>query len=192
MCFGIRVLLYSEFLSGVVIGLFLPVYYLFIEQIGGDPVDSGIGFGVYSLVNGVFTLGLGRFGNKLNKKALVVSGYLFLCLGTAGYLLIRTPLHFIIVQGILGVGVGMSNVCSSALYSIWMEKGKETAVWGYNMGGFEIIFTFAAVLGGWMVKNFGFRDVFLLMLAVQLASLLFAWKVLKTDDKGRKTRLLGG
>jgi MFS family permease len=71
-----RILLAASFLALFPLGLLGPIYAIFVKDIGGDVLEAGASFAIFSILSGIFIFLLGRwkfFQKHLN--TFVVIGY---------------------------------------------------------------------------------------------------------------------
>lgn len=165
-------------------GFFTPVYAVFVKNIGGSLLDAGIAWALYSIFLGVFVFVFGKLEDKkLDKKKMVVIGYLILSASTLGYIIISSPFHLFILQAIIGLASGMLIPGWFSLYERFIDKGKEASEWAYWSGGKSIVIGIAAFLGGAIVQFFGWNALFMVMFVFQFSAALIIAFFLKDKKK---------
>ena len=70
-----------------------------------------------------------------------------------------------------------------ALYSLALDKGKESSEWSYWNMGTGLAISIAAFLGGMIVSYFGFKLLFIIMAAFHLISAVIAARLLRNSKK---------
>lgn len=183
----LRLLLLSNYLNFFGSGLFIPLYALFVQQMGGNVFHAGASFGTYTLTAGLVTFIFGKLEDKiLDKRKMLCLGYFFVAIGAASYLFITELWHIYLVQVLNAVAFGIFNPAWKTLYANDEDIGKQAQEWALVDGGDMILISIAAVLGGFLVNWYGFRMLFLLMTFVQVVAFLFSLQVLRW--KKRKKR----
>lgn len=171
----LRVLYVSSWLSWFAASLFGPIYAIFVQQIGGDVLDAGIAYAIFSIVMGIFTLLMGKLEEKtFDRRKSLVWGYAILMGATIGYVSVQSPYQLFIVQACMGIGAAINYTAWDALFSHAVEKGKESVEWGTQEGGMQIVAGVAAIAGSFVVATFGFDVLFLGMAFIQSLSIAAA------------------
>jgi MFS family permease len=184
MKFELRLLLLSNYLNFFGSGLFLPLYAVFVQFIGGNVFHAGASFGTYTLTAGIVTFIFGKLEDKiLDKRKMFCLGYFFVVLGASSYLFITELWHLYIVQVLNAVAFGIFNPAWKTLYASDEDLGKEAQEWALVDGGDMILISIAAVLGGFLVNWYGFRMLFFLMTFVQIVAFLFSLKIIGKKKK---------
>lgn len=170
----IRVLLLTNgliLMAGAMLG---PIYALFVKEIGGDLLDASLAFGIFSLVAGAATLLSGKYADKLKENELiVVIGYLLMGAGFWGYTLVNSVFSLLIIQAVIGFGEAIYAPAFDAVFSKHLDghqSGKQWGAWEamrYFTGGL------GAVAGGFLVVNFGFALMFVIMAGLCFASAVY-------------------
>lgn len=166
-----KILLLASFLGFIAIGLFGPLYAIYVKNIGGDILDAGVAYGLFSLVSGIFILSLGRstFFRK-NLRLAVVIGFLLFTIGYAGYFFVTKPLHLFIVQIILGIGGGITEPSWDALFSTGLTAERSAQFWANWAGARDLALGAGALAGGIIVTVFSFTALFLTILVLNIAA----------------------
>lgn len=159
----IKILLGASVFYNFSVGLLGPLYAMFVKQIGGGILEASGAWALYTITMGIMILIMGRIEDKLEKKHMVVLGYGLCTLGIIGYNFVSSPMHLYIVQAILGLGSAVCSPAWSAIYSVCLDRGKESSEWGYWEGLIAIMVGLAALTGGYIVSTYGFGTLFILM-----------------------------
>src|SRR3989338_10611393 len=95
----LRLLLLSNYLNFFGSGLFLPLYAVFVQFIGGNIFHAGASFGTYTLTAGIVTFIFGKLEDKmLDKRKMFCLGYFLVVIGASSYLFITELWHLYLVQ----------------------------------------------------------------------------------------------
>lgn len=172
----IRLLLTLDGFRIAAFGLLGPIYAIFVQKIGGDILDAGLAFAVYSITLGVIAYFVGRLGDRIkNQINLMVIGHILLSIGFFSYLVIKNPVQFMFAQFILGAGAAISDPIYDALFSANLDKGKQYSEWA-DWESLDFILTgVAAIIGSSIAEFFGFRILFIIMGLSSLISLFFVY-----------------
>jgi len=185
----LNILLYASsffFLAG---GLFMPVYAVFVAEIGGGLSTAGMAYGTFLVVAGILTFVLCKWEDKMkNQEKLMPIGYALGCVAFAGFLFIQKPWHLFVVQGILGVSEAIWRPAFDALYSKYLTKGKSFSEWGRWEGVTYIVMAVASVLGGWIADLQGFRILFLIMFNISLVAFIISTLLIVKEDKKKRNK----
>jgi MFS family permease len=159
-----------------------PIYALFVRDFGGSAIVASISFAIYTIVYAVLTTIMGKLEDKkFSKEKMVFIGYLILTISNLLYLFVQKALDLYLVQALMGVGVAIINPAWEALYSLALDKGKESSEWGYWNTAIGIAASLAAIIGGFIVTHYGFKLLFILMAVFHFTATIVASFLLKKD-----------
>lgn len=179
----LKILLWSSVFLNLSAGLFGPIYAVFVEQIGGDLLTAGGAYASFSIALGVLVYFLGKWEDKIkHQENLIIWGRLLTVIGTAGYLLIKAPIHLFAVQITLGIAQALTIPAFDSLYSKNLQKGRFASQWGSWEAMTSIVIGIAAIVGGLIAKEFGFKPLFIIMTIIALIALIISL-LLKKDVK---------
>lgn len=176
------ILLRASFLAIFAMSLFGPLYAIFVQEIGGDILDVGIAYAVFSVATGLFILifGTSKFFSD-NVRLMVVLGYVLWTMGYAGYFFVRSPIHLFFVQIILGIAGGILEPSWDSVYAAELREAEASYHWSLWSGGQSLITGAAAIIGSFIVANYSFRLLFLIMSAFNLLSVIVSLGVLRKN-----------
>lgn len=170
----LRILLLTNglvLLSGAMLG---PIYALFVEKIGGDLLEASITAGVFALAAGLTTLFAGNIADKVKHDEKIVSiGYAVMGLGFFLYLFVDSIWFLLVVQVIIGFAEAFYGPAFDALYTKHTTPTKAGREWGAweSLNYFSL--AAGAVIGGFIVVNFGFNIIFMIMSALCFISAIY-------------------
>lgn len=182
----LKTLLVSNTLFVFAGNLFVPVYAIFVYQIGGGAVLAGLLYGVHFGSNFLADFLVVRtVDRKLNVENILqanywIRGFCWLALGFYPSLVV-----LFLVQIIIGVCEAFGSPAFNSLVSDHLDRQRHIREWGY----WEILknpaIALAAVTSGLVVSRFGFPALFFLMSFLSLSSLVFYVYLKKFWMRGR-------
>ncbi len=174
-----QILLKASLVANFGIGLFAPIYAIYVEKIGGNILDAGIAYAIFSIVAGILIIFIGtsKFFEK-NLRALIILGYLFMGFTYLGYLLVKTPVHLFIVQIFLGITNGILEPSWDAVFSAKSSEKQEVKNWSLWAGWVSIIIGLSALMGSYIAR-FSFDIIFIIMSICAFISAIISSRILK-------------
>lgn len=154
-----------------------PFYAVFVEKIGGSILDIGFTVTFFSLCTGVLMIIGGKISDKVNKEFITIIGYGLYALGSLLYLVISSPIELFLLQIIFALGTVCLSAPLSALFSKYIQKGKEGMQWGLEGGGSRLAVGAASFIGTLIVNQWGFKILFIIMFCIQLSAVLLQTKL---------------
>jgi MFS family permease len=179
-----KILLRASLSAYFALGLLIPIYAVFVQSIGGNVLDAGIAYAIFTISTGLFILLFGTskfFSNHI--RTMIVIGYILLALGFLSYLFVKTPIGLFSVELIIGVAMGVLDPAWDAVFSAKLEEKQGSKQWALWAGSTNIVTGISAVVGGLIVSHFSFRALFLIMFAFGILSAIISFGVLKNDKK---------
>ena len=177
----IRLLIIADFfvLSGL--GLTSPVFAIFVDRnlLGGSIAAAGISQMIYMVVKAVLQIFIGRFNDRdrgnLREFWTSLVGYGLMSAVPFLYVLIRTVPQLYAVQVLFGVGAAFSYPGFMTIFTKFADREREGSEWATYSTTVFIGMAITAALGAWMIEQFGFSLVFLVVGGMSvLGSLAFA------------------
>ena len=180
---GLKILLAADGFILFAFGLLAPIYAIFVEHIGGDILDAGFAYAIYSFVLGVALYFICKWENhQKHKEKLVILSYFLYAVGALGYIFVANRYHLFIVQAVLGIAEAVNSPVFDGLFSKFLDKGKSVYEWGMYASLKNIAGGISAILGGVLVLYFGFKGLFSIMLAISLIGFFISIKLRKTKS----------
>jgi len=157
-----------------------PIYAIFVEKIGGDILDASWAYFAFMVSCGVVLYMMGLWENKVkNKGFFVVLGYALNALGCLSYIFVNSQFSLVITQIILGFGQAVLSPVFDSLYSDYVNEEDKAKEWAYWESMLYITNAAAALIGGYFVKGFGFKSLFIMMFIISLFSVFASLGMLR-------------
>lgn len=181
---SIRVLLLGSAVMQIGAALFAPIYAIFVKDIGGDILDTGIAVGLFSLAAGIVTLFSARIVDKIkNPKAVITAGYLVMGIGYFLYLFVDSIASLFAIQILIGLASAYYTPAYDLVYTSSMPETKIGKMWG----GWDAMSRFSvaigAIFGGIIVTIFSFDTMFIIMSLLCVAGGLYIYFGLENNGK---------
>jgi MFS family permease len=168
---GLKYLLLMDGWATLALGMLGPIYAIFVFQIGGDILDASWAYFAFLISSGIAMYLISHWEDKIKKKErLVTAGYVLMAIGCLSYFFVYNQTTLIITQIILGLSEAVLVPAYDALYSKYLDKGKEASEWGNweSMGYF--VSAISVVVGGYIAYTLGFKTLFIVMFVIALVS----------------------
>ena len=165
---GIKILLISDFFAVLATGMIGPIYAIFVQDIGGDILDASWAYFAYMVSCGIVLYLMGIWENKVKNKGLfVVAGYALNALGCLSYFFVGNQFQLIITQIILGLSQAVLSPVFDSLYSDFVNARNKAREWADWEAMLYVTNAIAAIVGGYFVASFGFKNLFLYFSQIQ-------------------------
>ncbi len=176
----LKILLMSSFLITLAGGLLGPIYAIFVKEIGGNLITAGGAYAIFSISSGILIFIFAKLEDKIkHQEYVLIFGRVISVIGFIGYLFVQNPIHLFIVQAIFGIATAVKNPVYDSLYSKNLQKGKFASQWGTFESMSAITIGIAAITGSLIAQKFGFKTLFIVMLAFSILSLLSTLLLIK-------------
>ncbi len=179
---GLKILISSSFAYHIAAGSFAPIYAIFVEKIGGGILEASGIWSVQALIIGVLVFLLSKLEDKLDKRKMLVFGYGLHAVGFIAYNFVSNIWQLFAVQSFLGIAAAITIPAFDAFYSRSLDRGKESSEWGVWESGSRIISAGAAMLGGFVAAEFGFRYLFVLMSVFSILTVFIISHLLRREE----------
>ncbi len=175
-------LLWASNLWGLGLGMFGPLYAVFAtEVVGGNILDVSWVYALYLCFMGGGVIVVGRLADKVGHEKLLVGGYLLSSVASFSYLLVNSMTDLLVVQLLVAVSVALSQPTWYALYDRYSGDGtRDGYVWGLSSGLWYVFQGVAIIIGGYLVSQYSFDMLFIVMGLVQLVSTIYQSTILKS------------
>jgi predicted MFS family arabinose efflux permease len=163
-----RTLIFSDFFLQAGLGLFAPLFAIFItKDIGGTVAAVGFVTAAYWLTKSVIQPFVARaLDNKKGEKddfLLLIIGMYVANVIPLGYVFVTNVAQLIILEAIRGLAMACVIPTWGALFTRHMDKGFEAFSWSIESTAIGLAAGLSAALGGILVTILGFEWVFVLV-----------------------------
>jgi MFS family permease len=187
---GLKILILADAWASLALGMIGPIYAIFIEKIGGDILDVGWAYFVFTITSGLVLYIISQWENKIvYKERLIVLGYAINTLGCLLYFFTNSQQSLLIVQIVLGIGIAIVTPAFDSMYSHFVNLEKEASDWGAWEAMGYVVAGIASLIGSFIVHKFGFRVLFLLMSFASLIATVFSIFLFRTRDYLNNSKL---
>lgn len=154
-----------------------PIFAIFVvnEITGANVETAALAYSIYLISRVLFELISGKFLLKTGdrkKLLLAILGIYCLSIAYVGFWLSTSIIMLFTSYFILGIGLGIASPAKNAIFSIHLDKNKESTEWGISDASSFICMALATALGGFFAHQFGFRPLFLLAAIINLLSII--------------------
>lgn len=164
-------LLLSNSLVLISLGMLVPIYALFVQQVGGGALFAGLTAGALAFASAISALLTGRAIDKVDRnktKYFLVIGWALISLSCLLYLIVHNVAVLFAVQIFAGFVKTISAPAFDTLYARHLDDGSTGQEYGIWESSFFITAGIGSVLGGLVVTQFGFNGVFIVMATLAL------------------------
>jgi len=174
-----KILLISSFFGHFALGLLGPIYALFVQNIGGDLLEAGIAYALFSIFAGIFVIifGMSKFFEK-HIRHMVVIGYALMSLSCLGYMLVTNSAQLFIVQILLGIASGILEPNWDSLFAEKMPAKDASKNWALWSGGASLMIGISAIVGSLIASKLSFQIMFVLMFMVSLGAMINSIRII--------------
>ena len=177
---GIKLLLWCVAWLNLALGMLGPIYAIFVESVGGDILDVSWAYFAFAATTALTIYVMGHIEDKIKKKEnLITLGYIIASLGIFSYLFVHNQFTLIATQIILGLSIAILSPVFDSVYSLYTSKEKSASEWGNLEAIGYLVPAIAALIGGYIVKIFGFRVLFITMFIISLMSVIASTHLFK-------------
>lgn len=175
---ALRVLLVTNSLILLAGAMFGPIYALFVAEIGGDLFEASLAGGIFALAAGVTTLFAGKLADRVKETELiVVFGYTLMGLGFLLYVIVNSLWFLFFIQALLGFAEAVYSPSFDALYAKHVSPRQAGREWGAWESINYFSAAFGAIAGGFVVSQFSFTSLFIIMAALCLLSAAYIYQL---------------
>ncbi|MDD5146265.1 MAG: MFS transporter [Candidatus Pacebacteria bacterium] len=111
-----RLLLTVESIWAFGSGLFLPIFAIFSQQVGGSILDAGIAAAIFLFATSVLEWPVGKLLDKYREKWFIVLDYFLEALVFIGYIFVANKWQLFGLQVMLGIANAVGNPSWESLY----------------------------------------------------------------------------
>jgi DHA1 family multidrug resistance protein-like MFS transporter len=179
---GVAAAYTTRFLNWLGPNMLLPVLPLYIATLmhGNEGVSTftGIVVGLSSAAGTVSALYLGRLGDRIGHRRVLLAGTAVAALGFIPQAFVTTGWQLLMLQALTGAATGGMNPALSALLARYTGSGDEGAVFGIDNSVNSAARAAAPLLGAALAAWFGLPSIFLATALVLLGAAALTYRCL--------------
>lgn len=155
----------------------IPIFSVFVVNgiPGGTVQIAASGYSIYLITRVVFELISGRLlQNSHDRKKFIMTifGITVLSIGYFGFAFTNSILQVFLFYAALGVGLGIAAPAKNSLFSMHLDKNRESTEWSLTDAISFISMAFSTALGGFIAMVYGFKMLFIIAAITNLISAL--------------------
>ncbi|MBI2847825.1 MAG: MFS transporter [Chloroflexi bacterium] len=171
------ILAFSMFASTLGIGIVIPLFPLYVKQMGASGLWIGLMFSAYAVSNSAFAPLFGRLADRRGRKWLLTFGLLAYAILSLGYMFAGSVQQLALVRLLQGIAGAMTFPIANAYIGDLSPEEEEGRWMGYASAIFFSGFGLGPLIGGVITAHFSMTAAFVTMggfnFAAFLATLLF-------------------
>lgn len=148
-----------------------PLYAIYVERFVDGVTAISISWAAFLISTSIFTYLISKKGDEIKEKEyFLLAGYIVRILSWVSLIFVHNLWSLIMVQILLGLGESLGTPSFNALFADHLDKNKY--IKDYSAWSLVANLTSAAgiLMGGFIVNNFGFKALFILMAGLSLIS----------------------
>lgn len=163
----IRALIVGDVTYYAGVGLFGPIFALFIAQLvdGNSAEVVGVAIAIYLITKSLVQIPAAWIIDKICGEKddfwFMFGGLFAAALIQMLYLFIKTPFDLYLVQFLLGIALAFNFPSFMALFTKHIANNREATMWGVYYTFFDLVSAAAAAIGGVIATMFGFKAIIL-------------------------------
>ena len=179
----IRTLILSDFYFNMGLGLFGPIFAIFItKQIAGGSIEVvGFAAGITQLFKVILQIPIAKYLDKNHGEyddfySMILGGAL-ISLSPFLYIFATETYHIYLIQALYGIGLAFLVPPWYAIFSRHLDKLHENIEWSFESVAIGIAAAASAAIGGIMANRFGFQTVFIIAGVLSFISIFNQLKI---------------
>lgn len=172
----IKAFIASEMLLWSSWNAIIPIVALFAVTIKNGTIQTAASaYSIYLIVRVFFELLSGRLllGSHDNKKVtFAIVGIGIISIGYALLTVTNDTTMFFSAYALVGVGLGIASPGKNSLFSMHLDKSKESMEWGLQDASVFFSMALASSAGGFIAATYGFHTLFIISAFINLGATL--------------------
>lgn len=166
----IRLLIVSDMLIVGAIGMFSPLYALFVEGFidGANELIIGLSISVYLISRSILQIPIATFIDKVRGEKddyfFLVTFSILVGILHLGFLLISQIWQLFLIQLLLGIFTAITYPSYMAIFTRHIDTNMEGTEWGVYYTFVDLSSAALAALGGFIASSFGY-DILIIMVS---------------------------
>jgi len=167
----------------------IPVMPLFAAALGAGPAQVGVINGAFMLTAGLLSIPAGLCADRFGRRVLIIAGLIATALSALLVTVCHVPGEMMAAYVLFGIGMAAFAPGMLSLVADVMPVQQLGLAYGWYTTAIYIAMTLGPASGGFLAKEFGLRQVFLVSGGLQLAVALLALLLLPQGPPRHKTDL---
>lgn len=166
---AIKTLLTFVFIFNVAAGLYMPIIAVYITQhvFGATLAVVGVSIAIYSIVKAIFQIPIAkRLDSMRTEKGdfyVLLVGILMAIIYSFGFMLVKNVWHLYVLEIFTGIADACIMAAYYAIFSHHIDKDSQGYEWSlFSVGALTISASLGALVGGFIVTQYGFSTIFIL------------------------------
>lgn len=169
----VQAFIFSETLLWSAWNFVTPIFAVFVvEKIKGGNIEiAAFAFSAYLIARVIIEIISGELltGKKdLIKLWVTIAGMILLTFAYIGFAFTNTIVLLFVFYLLTGIGIGIASPAKNSLFSMHLDKDKESTEWGAYDAVTYVGVALATALGGFIATEYGFRVLFLIAAIVNI------------------------
>ena len=163
-------------------GLLGPLFAIFAERVGGDIFEIATAWATFLIVLGVVVIFVGKLADRYNdvgKAKIMLIGFYMAIPLTFCYIFVSNTLELFALQVGLGIAGALASPTWDALYDKFSGDKQDAFLWGAATGTSNIVTGVAVIAGGFIVANWSFELLFILMGTFQTIAAIYQTRIFR-------------
>lgn len=179
----LKSVLLSNYGAVISMGLFTPIFALFVVELGGGAFQVGAAAASYYFLAGVCMFSIRRWLDSPRMLPKIYClGYVLGGLAALSFIFVSELWQLFLVQTLHALATACRVPAQRALYAEHEDKGKEGSEWSIMEGGDFMILGVAALAGGAVVATISFDIIFGLMALLQFGAAIMATRLIRASS----------
>lgn len=172
-----KIFIFSNILLTYAVGLFVPSYLIFINEMGGGIDNFGFALGLIALSGALTYLIFGKYSDKIGRKPFLIIGGYASALIILFYTVINSAWQLYLIQILSGFIVALFEISEEAFLGDETRNNNRGSAYGKYYAILGIIEAIAIFSGGILAVKFGFRIVAYIVAIICITATSFMFKI---------------
>jgi MFS family permease len=141
---------------------------------GGSVQVAASAFSAYLIARVMAELACGRYFSKSNdsqKITITMVGIAVISFAYLGFAFATSVPQLFLYYSVAGIGLGIASPAKNSLFSIHLDKNKETTEWSFSDASSFISMALASALGGFIAAIYGYKALFIVAYIVNMLAI---------------------
>ena len=161
----VRAFIISETFIWSAWNFFIPISAIFVVRniSGGSLEIAASAFSAHLIARVIFELSSAKLLTREERQKIITSiiGLSFLSLSYVGLAFSDSIFQLFIFYIVAGIGFGVASPAKNSLFSIHLDKDRESSEWSFYDAIVFIAIALATALGGFVAAGYGFKILFI-------------------------------